>query len=172
MLPLLRIPLGRFADALAPAVGIGIAVARLGCFLHGCCYGGLCPYPWAVTLPADSYVYALQLEAGILPDGAPRSLPIHPLPLYFSAAGLAISALLVWRRPRKRYDGELALGLLFLFFLSSAGFEPLRADDPTRVFWGRIPQLLWVNGALALLCGALLLLAARRAAAAARSPAG
>jgi len=148
VLPLLRIPIARFADGLAPAVGVGIALARLGCFLHGCCYGDVCRLPWGVTLPNDSYIYLRQLEDGMLPNGAARSLPVHPLPLYFAATGLAISAFLVWWRPRRRFVGELALLLLFLFALSSALLEPIRADDPTRVYWGPYPQLLWVSAAM------------------------
>jgi phosphatidylglycerol:prolipoprotein diacylglycerol transferase len=155
-LPLLRIPIARFADGLAPAVGVGIALARLGCFLHGCCYGDLCDRPWAVTLPNDSYVYLRQLESGALPPGAARTLPVHPLPLYFAASGLAISALLLWRRRRRRFVGELALTLLFLFALSSTLLEPIRADDPTRVYWGALPQLLWVSAAMTLASAAVL----------------
>jgi phosphatidylglycerol:prolipoprotein diacylglycerol transferase len=162
LLPLLRIPAAKFADGLAPAVGVGIALARLGCFLHGCCFGGLCPYPWGVTLPADSYVFMRQLEARLLAPGAVRSLPIHPLPLYFAAAGLAITAFLLWLRPRKRYDGQLALWLLVLFSASSALLEPIRADDPMRVYWGPLPQLLWVAAGMTALSVALLALAEYR----------
>lgn len=35
LLPLPRFPVGRFVDAFAPAVGLGVALARLGCFLDG-----------------------------------------------------------------------------------------------------------------------------------------
>jgi phosphatidylglycerol:prolipoprotein diacylglycerol transferase len=68
---LLKISIARLADALAPAVAIGIAVARVGCLLHGCCYGVYCSQPWGVSLPADSYVYLRQLEDGFYRQGRP-----------------------------------------------------------------------------------------------------
>ena len=34
-------------DVLAPSIAIGIALGRIGCFLNGCCYGDVCPYPLA-----------------------------------------------------------------------------------------------------------------------------
>lgn len=159
LLPLLRLPIGRFVDGLAPAVGVGIAFARMGCFLHGCCYGVLCPYPWGVTLPSDSYLYMLQLESGQLSNNAARSLPVHPLPLYFAATGLAITAILLWLRPRRSYPGQLGLLLLLLFSASSAVLEPLRSDDPTRVYWGPWPQLLWVTAGMTVVAIVLLAVA-------------
>jgi phosphatidylglycerol:prolipoprotein diacylglycerol transferase len=153
---LLNISLLRLADALAPAIAIGIAVARVGCLLHGCCYGVSCSLAWGISLPADSYVYLRQLEDGTLPVGATRSLPVHPLPLYFTLAALGIAMLLLWLRSRKRYDGQLALLLLFLFSASSALLEPLRADDPMRVYWGPLPQLLWVCAGMSVVAGCLL----------------
>ncbi len=149
VLPLLRLPTGRFVDGLAPAVGVGIALARVGCFLHGCCYGGVCPYPWGISLPKDSYTFNSQLEARLLDPDAARSLPIHPLPLYFAAVALAITAFLLWLRPRKRYHGELGLVLLVAFSASSALLEPIRADDALRVYWGQWPQLLWICAGMA-----------------------
>ena len=157
ILPLLRLPIGRFVDAFAPAVGLGIAVARLGCFLHGCCFGGLCPYPWGVRLPLGSYVFDMQQQAGLLPPGAAASLPVHALPLYFAAAGLWMTAVLLWARRYKRYDGELGLLLLVLYSATSALLEPLRSDDPTRVYLGPLPQLLWISAGMTVL--SLLLLA-------------
>jgi phosphatidylglycerol:prolipoprotein diacylglycerol transferase len=159
LLPLLRLPIGRFVDGLAPAVGVGIAFARIGCFLHGCCYGVVCPYPWGVTLSSDSYLYMLQLESGQLANKAVRSLPVHPLPLYFAAAGLAITAILLWLRPRRRYPGQLGLLLLLLFSASSALLEPLRSADPTRVYWGPWPQLLWVTAGMTVVSVVLLVVA-------------
>jgi phosphatidylglycerol---prolipoprotein diacylglyceryl transferase len=161
-LPLLRLPVGRFVDGFAPAVGLGIAIARLGCFLHGCCFGRLCPYPWGVSLPADSYVFAMQQEARLLPPDAAAALPVHPLPLYFAAAGLGMTAFLLWARGHKRYDGQLGLLLLVLYSATSAILEPLRSDDPTRVYWGPLPQLLWITAGMTVLSVLLLAIAEHR----------
>jgi hypothetical protein len=42
------------------------------------------------------------------------------------------------------------------FALSSVGFEFLRADLPTRVYWGPLPQLTWAALVLSLLAAAIL----------------
>ena len=44
-------PFWAMTDVAAPAVAIGIAIGRIGCFLNGCCYGAVCDQPWAVCFP-------------------------------------------------------------------------------------------------------------------------
>ncbi|MBI1248472.1 hypothetical protein GC197_11620 [bacterium] len=39
------------ADLIAPSLMIGMFFGRLGCFMNGCCYGGLCTLPLAVQFP-------------------------------------------------------------------------------------------------------------------------
>jgi phosphatidylglycerol:prolipoprotein diacylglycerol transferase len=50
-----------FCDIMAPSVMWGLAFGRIGCFLNGCCWGGVCAtpegakaLPWAVTFPYGS----------------------------------------------------------------------------------------------------------------------
>jgi phosphatidylglycerol:prolipoprotein diacylglycerol transferase len=38
---------------IAPSLLVGLALGRIGCFLNGCCYGGQCDLPWAVTFPGN-----------------------------------------------------------------------------------------------------------------------
>jgi phosphatidylglycerol:prolipoprotein diacylglycerol transferase len=164
----MQLPIGRFADGFAPVVGLGIAIARLGCFLHGCCFGTFCNWPWGVSFPRDTYIYQFHADLGVLPPGAERTLPIHPLQLYFAAAGLTITAVALWLHSRKRYDGEVALVSLVLFSTSTALFEFLRANTFTRLYWGPLPQLTWIAFALTAASVATLAvaeLAQRRAAA-------
>jgi len=142
---LVGLPIGRFVDGLAPAVAVGIAVARVGCFLHGCCFGKMCSVPWGVAYPAKSYVYALQVQGGLIAPTAARSLPVHPLPLYFSLAAILLAATLIWWRSRRQYAGQLGIIFLVIFSLSSTGLEVLRVDLPDRSYWGGFPQLLWVG---------------------------
>ena len=48
------------ADIGAPAIALGIAVGRLGCFLNGCCYGATTTLPWGVSFPYGSNPYVDQ----------------------------------------------------------------------------------------------------------------
>lgn len=159
---------GRFGDAIVPAMGVGIATARLGCFLQGCCFGTVCNYPWCVAFPAGSSPHGVHEMLGLLGAGATHSLHVHPLQLYFAGSGLTISAVALWLMPRKRYDGQVALVALLLFSLISvAGLEFFRADIQARVYWGALPQLTWTGlgmavGSLCALAIAEVRLARRR----------
>src|SRR5262249_2348413 len=118
------------------------------CFLDGCCFGIPCALPWCVTFPADSYVYQLHASLGLLPPGAPRSAPVHPLQLYFAGAGLLVTATALAVRRRRRFDGEPTLVALLVYSVSAAALGFLRGERAARGFWGPLPQLEW--GALAL----------------------
>lgn len=59
-----RLPALAIADVCAPAIGLGLFFGRIGCFLNGCCYGGVCELPWAVQFPVGSPPYRHQLERG------------------------------------------------------------------------------------------------------------
>jgi phosphatidylglycerol:prolipoprotein diacylglycerol transferase len=80
----------RLADALIPAVGIAIALMRLGCYLEGCCYGQVSNLPWAVRYSPNSPAYVEHLRRGLL-FLSPQSLPVHPTQLYEAAAALVIA---------------------------------------------------------------------------------
>jgi len=61
-----KLPVLKFADIIAPSLVLGLALGRVGCFLNGCCYGGLCDRPWAVTFPVGSPAYMNQADRGQL----------------------------------------------------------------------------------------------------------
>ncbi|MBK9118214.1 MAG: prolipoprotein diacylglyceryl transferase [Phycisphaerales bacterium] len=43
-----------YLDIMAPSAALGMGIGRLGCFLNGCCFGGVCELPWAVEFPYGS----------------------------------------------------------------------------------------------------------------------
>ena len=54
-------------DLIAPALALGMFFGRIGCFMNGCCYGGLCADDlWAVQFPAGSPPYMRHLDQGLL----------------------------------------------------------------------------------------------------------
>jgi phosphatidylglycerol---prolipoprotein diacylglyceryl transferase len=61
-----RLPGLAFADLIAPGVVLGVGLGRLGCFLNGCCYGGISDLPWAVRFPQSSPAYVDQMQRGQL----------------------------------------------------------------------------------------------------------
>lgn len=60
------LPVLATADLLAPCFTAGLAIGRIGCLLNGCCFGGACDAPWAVTFPAGSPPFEVQLARGEL----------------------------------------------------------------------------------------------------------
>ncbi len=96
-----RIPIMAALSAAAPALAIGHAVGRIGCFLVGDDYGRPTDLPWGVAFPRG------------LP---PTAVPVHPTQLY-ETAGLAVIA---WLLIRWRRDG-LADAIVFGRYLLLAG---------------------------------------------------
>lgn len=146
----LSIPIGKFADGAAPAIALSIAIARLGCFARGCCYGADSTWPWAVRFPPGALAYT---EGSTLPAGT----PLHPLQLYFALAAVLIAGAALYLRRFRRYEGQIGLLALLLFSLTSAVIEPFRAEHPGRAYWWGIPQLEWT--ALAMLTATTVALA-------------
>lgn len=77
------LPVLAMADMLAASLAVGLAVGRIGCLMNGCCYGGACDAPWAITFPSDSQAYADQLSRGEMhglrleeSDGEPSGLKV------------------------------------------------------------------------------------------------
>ena len=89
-----RIPWIAGLAAAAPALAIGHAIGRIGCFLVGDDYGGPTNLPWAVAFPEG------------LP---PTDVPVHPTQLYEAALLAPIAwALIRWRR--RGVDDRVVLG--------------------------------------------------------------
>jgi len=79
-----RLPLIPTLAAATPALAIGHAIGRIGCFLVGDDYGRPSDLPWAVAFPRG------------LP---PTDLRVHPTQLYEMAALFVVGWLLIrWRR--------------------------------------------------------------------------
>jgi phosphatidylglycerol:prolipoprotein diacylglycerol transferase len=77
-----RLPGLALSDLIAPGVVLGVGLGRLGCFLNGCCYGGLSELPWAVRFPPEAPAFIDQVERGALYihglefAGSPSDAPI------------------------------------------------------------------------------------------------
>ena len=102
-------------DTLAPGIGLGEAIGRIGCLAAGCCYGDVCDLPWAVT-----FFHPESL--------APLHVPLHPTQLYHSLAGLACFAATLALKTRLRGTGQLMGVFLVLFGAFRYVIELFRAD--------------------------------------------
>ncbi|MBR5626700.1 MAG: prolipoprotein diacylglyceryl transferase, partial [Thermoguttaceae bacterium] len=59
-----KMPILATFDLFAPALMLGIAIGRIGCLMNGCCFGGVCDFPWGITFPAGSFAHVEQMEHG------------------------------------------------------------------------------------------------------------
>jgi phosphatidylglycerol:prolipoprotein diacylglycerol transferase len=105
-------PFRSLGDLAAPALPLGHALGRVGCFLNGCCFGR----PWggaaAVTYPgvtADGYLngplYVQRLK-GIVDAHAITCEPVFPIQLVASAANAALCVLLLFLERRRCCEGR------------------------------------------------------------------
>ena len=83
-----RLNTGAFANACAPAMALGLALTRTGCFLKGCNFGTPTDLPWGVSFPPDSEAFAKQVTQNLIAPDAAISLPVHPTQLYEVLLGL------------------------------------------------------------------------------------
>ncbi len=138
-------------DSGSPFVALGLFFTRIGCFLAGCDFGKVSDIPWAVSFPVRSHAYRLHLSNGWITDAAERSLPVHPTQLYCAFYGLAI--FLFFRFfvfPKRRYDGQVFLGVCTVYAICRFGVEFLRGDV-SRGILGPLSTSQWVSiGVLAM----------------------
>ncbi len=140
------------ADISAPALALGYAFTRVGCFLNGCCYGTESDLPWAVVFPPDT-------EAGA--GGMAR----HPVQLYAVAANVAIFAVLAKLAPRVKVRGNLFLGYAVLYSIYRFLAEFVRRGASAKVFAPLAPLTEAQTASIVIGIGALIWLLLRRRAA-------
>lgn len=93
-----HIPLWKSSDLIAPALALGHAFGRIGCFAAGCCYGRECRLPWGVTFHNE---YANKIT------GLPLDKIMHPTQLYEAFLNLANFLILFAALKKKKFDGQI-----------------------------------------------------------------
>ena len=126
-----KLPFWKTADAFAPAVALGQAFGRQGCFAAGCCWGK----------GTDSAIGVHFTDLGHDYTGVPVYGPDHtdlflyPTQLIESFTMLAVFGLLVLLHRRKKFDGQvlIAYGIIYSIFRFSIEFI---RDDPRGDLFG------------------------------------
>ncbi len=106
------------SDLFMPAVALGHAVGRLGCFAAGCCHGRQCdPRAW--------YAVVFPNKVGTL---APPGVPLYPTQLMEAGAEFLMFAYLAWKSQKKAFDGQIFLLYLIIYSVIRISIELFRGD--------------------------------------------
>lgn len=116
------------ADAAAPAIALGQAIGRLGCFGAGCDYGKPTGRPWGVVFTSE---YAHQNV------GVPLNVALHPTQLYEALGAFVLFLLLLGLHARRRFKGQV-------FAVYLMGYGLLRFTN--EFFRGDRDRGLWFDG--------------------------
>ncbi len=121
----------KVADAFAPAVALGQAFGRQGCFAAGCCWGKPTDWFWGVHFGEAGNEYTGVPMYG--PDNS--DLFLHPTQLIESFTMLAVFGLLYWLHGKKKFDGQILIAYGIIYSIFRFSIEFLR-DDPRGDLFG------------------------------------
>lgn len=127
-----KVNFGLLADTVAPSLAFGQMLGRWGNFFNREAFGGFTDGLFAMRLQA-AQVRAGDISQQVLEHmmniGGVEYIQVHPTFLYESMWNLCLCLLLIWYRPKKKFDGQI-LGLYFLGYgLGRVWIEGLRTDQ-------------------------------------------
>ena len=115
-------------DACAPAMPLGHALGRVGCFLAGCCWGSACELPWGVAYTHPEAAAA----ASIVPFGA----TVHPVQLYEAVGNVMLAGLIYLVFRRRRFAGQAWWSYVAAYAVLRFVLEGFRGDPRGAWFGG------------------------------------
>lgn len=112
-------------DVMALSLCLGLGIARIGCLLHGCCYGiPLESNPWyAITFPDKSQPY---LGGGAIPIAS--GTPLFPTQIVSCISLIVIFVILCYYSRHRRREGEVSALTLVLYGIYRFAVELGRGD--------------------------------------------
>jgi phosphatidylglycerol:prolipoprotein diacylglycerol transferase len=105
-----RLPFLPYADAVAPAFGLGVMLTRVGCFMNGCCYGAPtdhCGVSFPISSAAGIYQHDMHATA------------LYPSQLFESVGGFLILVTVLLIGKKKPFIG-------FLFYFAGLMYTVIR----------------------------------------------
>ncbi len=148
-----RIQFLPYADAIAPSLGLGAFLTRIGCFLNGCCYGRPTRAWYGLAFPPESPAGHYQSLVH-----APR---LFPTQLLLSVGGLAVLAATLIADKRSNKPGP-AFGVMGMTYSAVAFIVDFLRSYPRQERLGPLTYTQVFSLPLFLAFAGLLLLKARR----------
>ena len=128
-------------DVVVLTLPVPMILAKIACFVNGCCYGAESSWPWAMSL----------LEGAKGPAGIPR----HSTPLY-EILVLIVIIRVFSRLDRQRWKGTFVVWFVLIYGLGRPLTELFRAPDELRMPVGPFSASQLTCVAAAVVAGALL----------------
>lgn len=135
-----KLPL--FLDALAVSMPLTFSVWRIGCLLHGCCFG----HPssiFGISFPKGSNAFYHLRETSLVVGNA--TVPLLPTQLISSVGDFAIFLflLILFCKNKTSYPYFYFFAQAFLYGLGRFTIEFFRIDP--REFWGFLSMSQWIS---------------------------
>ena len=144
-----KLSISRILDICAPAMAIGHAFGRVGCFIQGCCYGAPCKGMGVIYPPGSEAARRFpdlgsiheNLRAGL--GAVPSSQQLLPVQLLESAGNLliGIGLLLLFKKVRK--TGWIAGTYFLAYGILRFVLECFRGDHADN--WAGLTRAQWVG---------------------------
>jgi phosphatidylglycerol:prolipoprotein diacylglycerol transferase len=118
-----------FGDIGAPALALGHAFGRFGCFASGCCFGKASAGGLGISFPRGSVAFDELASMGAVPPGWQTTPRLHATQLYEAIGELLIFGILLVLRPRvRKHPGALLVAYLGLYAVLRFVVEIFRGD--------------------------------------------
>jgi phosphatidylglycerol:prolipoprotein diacylglycerol transferase len=131
-LRIMKIPILKTFDIIAPIFPISYAIGRIGCFLGGCCHGVPSELPWAMSFPYGQY---------------PNYVKVHPTQLYDSVANFFIF-LILWRLRERKLQAGTKFGLYLICSGISRFIIEIYRMNPKVILQMTVPQIISILSVL------------------------
>jgi phosphatidylglycerol:prolipoprotein diacylglycerol transferase len=131
-----KINIARLLDVFAPAVALGHAFGRIGCFMQGCCFGKPGNAPFCVVFPSGSAPAARFPQPSVGEEllKNPPSLPLYPTQLIEAGVNFLLFFILFNLVGKIRKGGRIAGLYLFCYALLRFLMEYFRGDHTDFTF--------------------------------------
>jgi phosphatidylglycerol:prolipoprotein diacylglycerol transferase len=145
-----KLPVLEVTDIVAPFIALGIAIARVGCFLNGCCFGKATDLPWGCVFPPDS-------QAGWVERSMLAGQAVQPTQIYESLACAGMFLFLRKLSKGGHAKGTVFFSLLVLYGTWRFGIDFLRYYEPgmligqVNITWNQVVSLVMIVSGLVLL---------------------
>ncbi|UCB51862.1 MAG: prolipoprotein diacylglyceryl transferase [Candidatus Zixiibacteriota bacterium] len=135
-----RLNLWGIADVVAPSIMLGLGIARIGCFLNGCCFGIPSHSCFSLIFPPNSpagYIYP--------------NTPVFPIQLVAAIYGFLIFGILLGLDKHRRFDGFTFWLMLALYSAARFTVDFFRYYEESMIFARIGPTEFTANQALIVL---------------------